>query len=63
VNRAALLSRSHDDLIALILAQHAQIQTQAQQISVLTARIAELEARLAAPTKTPDGTVNLLSME
>jgi transposase len=54
VNRAALLSLSHDDLIALILAQHAQIEAQAQQISVLTARIAELEARLAASAKTPD---------
>jgi transposase len=54
VNRAALLSLSHDDLIALILAQHVQIEAQAQQISVLTARIAELEARLAAPAKTPD---------
>jgi transposase len=54
VNRAALLSLSDDELIALILAQHAQIEAQAQQISVLTARIAELEARLAAPTKTPD---------
>ena len=47
MNRAALLSLSRDDLIALILAQHAQI-------SALTARIAELEARLAAPPKTPD---------
>jgi hypothetical protein len=54
VNRAALLSLSHDDLIAPILAQHAQIEAQAQQTSVLTARIAELEARLAAPAKTPD---------
>jgi transposase len=54
VNRAALLSLSHDDLIALVLAQHAQIEAQAQQISVLTARVAELEAKLAAPAKTPD---------
>jgi hypothetical protein len=69
MNRAALLSLSHDDrdgstsdpssagcsnLIALILAQHAQIEAQAQQISILTARISELEARLAAPAKTPD---------
>jgi hypothetical protein len=53
VNRAALLSLSHDDLIALILAQHAQIEAQSRQISSLTARIAELEARLAAPDKTP----------
>jgi transposase len=54
VNRAGLLALSGDELIALILAQHAQIEAQAQQISVLTARIAELEARLAAPPKTPD---------
>ena len=54
MNRAALLSLSHDDLIALILARHAQIEAQAQQISVLTARIAVLEAKLAAPAKTPD---------
>jgi len=33
VNRAALLCLSHDDLIALIEAQHAQIEAQAQQIS------------------------------
>jgi transposase len=54
VNRAALLALSRDDLIALILAQHAQIEAQAQQISALTARIGELEARLASPPKTPD---------
>jgi hypothetical protein len=54
VNRAALLSLSHDDLIALILAQQAQIEAQAHQISILTARVAELEAKLAAPGKTPD---------
>jgi len=53
VNRAALLPLSRDDLIALILAQHAQIETQARQISSLTARITELEAKLAAPDKTP----------
>jgi transposase len=54
VNRSALLSLSHDELIALILGQHAQNEAQAQQIGVLAARIAELEAKLAAPTKTPD---------
>jgi transposase len=37
-----------------MLAQHAQIEAQAQQISILTARIAELEAKLAAPATTPD---------
>ena len=54
MTRATLLSLSRDDLIALILAQHAQIEAQARQISSLTARIAELEAKLAAPPKTPD---------
>jgi transposase len=54
VNREALFSLSRDDLITLGLAQHAQIEVQAQQISALMARIAALEARLAAPTKTPD---------
>lgn len=54
MNHAVLLALSRDDLIALILAQHAQIEAQAQQISVLTTRIAELEAKLASPPKTPD---------
>jgi transposase len=54
VNHAALLALSRDDLIALILAQHAQIEAQSQQINVLTARIADLAAKLAAPPKTPD---------
>ena len=38
---------SKDDLIALVLAQ-------AAQISALMARVVELEAKLAAPPKTPD---------
>jgi transposase len=54
VNSAALANFSRDDLIALILAQHEQIAAQAQQISALTMRIAELEAKLTAPAKTPD---------
>jgi transposase len=54
VNRAALANFSRDDLIALILAQHEQIAAQAQQISALTARVGELEAKLSAPSKTPD---------
>ena len=47
MNRETLLALSKDDLIALILAQHAVIET-------LTARVAELEAKLGAPPKTPD---------
>src|SRR3954468_4175248 len=47
MNRDALLAFSKDDLIALTLAQQAQIEA-------LGARIAELEARLNAPPKTPD---------
>jgi transposase len=54
VTATGLLALSHDELIALILSQHAQIEAQAQQIRVLTARVAELEAKLAAPPKTPD---------
>jgi transposase len=47
VDRAALLTLSHDDLIALV-------EAQAQQISALVTRIAELEAKLGNPPKTPD---------
>ena len=47
MNRETLLTLCKDDLVALILAQQAQIE-------VLTARITELEARLGAPPKTPD---------
>jgi transposase len=54
VDHAALLSFSRDDLIALVLAQHAKNAALAEQISSLTARLAELEARLATPAKTPD---------
>jgi transposase len=54
VTHAGLLALSHDELIALIEAQHAQIEAQAQQIGVLTARIAGLESKLATPPKTPD---------
>ena len=47
-----LLSSSEKD--ALITALLAQVQTQAEQIAVLTARVAELEAKLSLPPKTPD---------
>ncbi len=54
MDHAALLCLSRDDLIALVLAQYAQNAVQAEQISSLTARLAEVEAKLAAPGKTPD---------
>lgn len=47
MNRAALESLDKDTLIRLILAQ-------AETITALTARVAELEARLGLPPKTPD---------
>jgi transposase len=47
MNRDALERLSREDLIALILAQAAQIEALAQ-------RVAELEARLGQPPKTPD---------
>jgi transposase len=54
VDREALLALSKDDLVTLILAQQAQIAALTVQVQTLTARITELEARLNAPTKTPD---------
>ena len=47
MNREALLAFSKEDLVALILAQEVQIDA-------LAARVAELEAKLNAPPKTPD---------
>ena len=44
---------SKDDLLALLLAQQGQTEAQAAQIGALTARIAELEAGIDAPRKTP----------
>ncbi|MBA3811701.1 MAG: IS66 family transposase [Caulobacteraceae bacterium] len=61
MNRAALQSLSRDDLIALSLAQSsvidqqtARIDAQLLQIEMLSKRLAELEAKLGAPPKTPD---------
>ena len=47
MNRDALERLSKDELIALVLAQ-------AAQIAALAARVAELEAKLGEPPKTPD---------
>jgi transposase len=54
MNRDALLPLSHDDLIALILAQADVIGRQTTQIEVLTRRVEGLEAKLGKPPKTPD---------
>ena len=52
--REALANLSPEELIALVLAQAAQIETLTAQIEELTRRIAELEAKLGQPPKTPD---------
>jgi len=49
-----LAKLSRDELIALALARAAQIAAQAAQITELVRRIAELEAKLGQPPKTPD---------
>jgi transposase len=49
-----LAKLSKEALIALVLAQAAQIAAQAAQIGELTRRIAELEAKRGGPPKTPD---------
>jgi transposase len=49
-----LAKLSTEELIALVLAQAAQIEAQSAQIEELTRRIAELEAKLGGPPKTPD---------
>ena len=54
MNRETLRQLSHDDLIAVVLAQADVIARQAAQIEPLLKRVAELEARLGRPPKTPD---------
>src|SRR5271166_3886247 len=49
----ALAKLSTEELIALVLAQAAQIEAQSAQIEKLTRRTAELEAKLGGPPKTP----------
>ena len=53
MNSEILKALSKDDLLALILAQQVRTEAQAAQIGALTARIAELEARIDAQRKTP----------
>ena len=61
MNREALAQLSKDDLIAVVLAQADVIARQAAhiealggRIETLTKRVAELEAKLGKPPKTPD---------
>jgi transposase len=54
MNRETLSRLSKDDLIALDLAQADVIARQTVQIDALSKRIADLEAKLGKPPKTPD---------
>ncbi|HTQ80965.1 MAG TPA: IS66 family transposase [Thermoanaerobaculia bacterium] len=61
MNREALGQLSKDDLIAVVLAQAevvaqqaAHIEKTGAEIAALTRRVAELEAKLGQPPKTPD---------
>src|SRR5260370_30913685 len=52
--RDELAKLPKEALIALVLAKAAQVGAQTAQIEELTRRIAELEAKLGGPPKTPD---------
>lgn len=54
MNREALLALSKDDLVALVLAQHDLIEKLTAQVQTLSVRVAELEASLNTPPKTPN---------
>ena len=54
MNRDALSRLSHDDLVVLILAQADVIDRQTARNDALAKRVAELEAKLGKPPKTPD---------
>ena len=54
MNREALRVLDKEALIDLILAQAEAMKALTKQVEVLTARVAELEAKLGEPPKTPD---------
>ena len=54
MNRESLEAPDKESLIRLVLAQAETIAALTKQVEALTARVAELEAKLDAPPKTPD---------
>jgi transposase len=54
MNRESLELLDKETLIRLVLAQAETIAALTRQVQVLTARVAELEAKLGLPPKTPD---------
>ena len=54
MNRDALEALDKETLIRLVLAQAETIAALTRQVERLTARVAELEAKLGLPPKTPD---------
>ena len=54
MDRAALESADKETLILLVLTQAEAISSLTRQVEILTARVAELEAKLGLPPKTPD---------
>ena len=54
MNRDALQKLGNEDLIALVLAQADVISKLTDQTALLEKRVAELEAKLGKPPKTPD---------
>jgi len=53
MNREALESLDKETLIRLVLSQAETIAALTRQVTMLTARVAELEAKLGLPPKTP----------
>ena len=54
MNREVLESLDKESLIRLVLAQAETIAVLTRQVEILTVRVAELEAKLGLPPKTPD---------
>jgi transposase len=54
MDRKSVESLDRETLIRLVVSQAETIAALTRQVEVLTARVAELEARLGAPPKTPD---------